>query len=117
MPKFLLLPRDDGTGFPALSPTEMQAALARYMAWSEALRASGTMQLGEKLRDNEGRVVTRGADGVVVTDGPFCEAREMIGGLWMIEVADYAAAVAAVQDCPHLDFGSIEIRQVEELAG
>jgi hypothetical protein len=117
MPKFLLLPRDDGTGFLALSPTEMQAAIAKYVAWSEGLRASGAMQLGEKLRDGEGRVVTRGGDGLVVTDGPFCEAREMIGGVWIIDVADYAAAVAAVQDCPHLQFGSIEIRQVQELTG
>lgn len=117
MPRFLLVARDDGTVFPALSPAEMQAVIARYVAWSQALRESGALQVGEKLRDGEGRVVSSGDRGLVVTDGPFCEAREVMGGIWVVEARDYPGAVEMASDCPHLEFGSLEIRQVEELHG
>jgi hypothetical protein len=48
-----------------------------------------------------------------ITDGPYAEAREVIGGLFILEAADYEEAVALSRDCPHLDFGSIEIREIE----
>ena len=48
-----------------------------------------------------------------VTDGPYAEAREVIGGLFMIEAANYDEVVELSKDCPHLDFGSIEIREVQ----
>lgn len=45
----------------------------------------------------------------VVTDGPYAEAREVIGGLFVIDAASYDEAVALCGDCPHPDFGAIEI--------
>ena len=48
-----------------------------------------------------------------VTDGPYAEAREVIGGLFVIEAANYDEVVELSKDCPHLEFGSIEIREVE----
>jgi hypothetical protein len=48
-----------------------------------------------------------------VSDGPFAEANEVMGGLFVIEAATYDEVVELCKDCPHLDFGSIEIREVE----
>ena len=48
-----------------------------------------------------------------VTDGPYAEAREVIGGLFIIEANSYDEIVELSKDCPHLDFGSIEIREVD----
>ena len=107
MPKFVLMLRD--TGFPeGISPEEIQAIIDRYRTWKDKLGATG-----QKLRDGEGRVMTRRDAGVTITDGPYAEAREVIGGYFIIEAKDYDEAVRLSQDCPHLDFGSIESREIE----
>ena len=50
---------------------------------------------------------------VLMTDGPFAEGKEVIGGLFVVEAASYDEAVSIANSCPHLDFGSIEVREVE----
>ena len=66
-----------------------------------------------KLTDGAGRVL-RGAVGTPkVTDGPYAEAREVIGGPFIVEAANYEEVVDLSRDCPHLDFGTIEIREVQ----
>lgn len=112
MPKFILLLHD--AGFPAdISPDEIQAIIQRYVAWRQKIQQNGRAVEGHKLTDGQGRVM-RGAGGATkVTDGPYAEAREVIGGLFIVEAKDYDEAVELSEDCPHLDFGSIEIREVE----
>lgn len=108
MSQFMLMLRDSGA-FPGnLSAEEIQAVIERYSAWVAKVRGKG-----EKLFDGEGRVVVRRDGGLAVTDGPFVEAKEVIGGYFVIEADDYDAAAKLVEDCPHLDFGSIEIRRIE----
>ena len=48
-----------------------------------------------------------------VTDGPYAESREVIGGLFIVEAASYEEVVELSKDCPHLDFGTVEIREVQ----
>ena len=55
----------------------------------------------------------KGAGAVKVTDGPYAEAREVIGGLFIVEAQTYEEVVELSKDCPHLDFGTIEIREVQ----
>jgi hypothetical protein len=112
MPKFVLLLHD--TGFdPNLSPDEMQAIIQRYVAWRAKVQKNGRQMSGHKLHDGQGRVV-RGAGGSMrVTDGPYAEGREVIGGLFVIEATNYDEVVELTRDCPHLEFGSIEIREVQ----
>jgi hypothetical protein len=112
MPEFILLLHD--TGFdPNLSADDMQAIVQRYVAWRAKIQKDGRSVTGHKLTDGEGRVM-RGAGGAMkVTDGPYAEAREVIGGLFVIEAASYDEAVELSKDCPHLEFGSIEIREVQ----
>ncbi|HEX9163017.1 MAG TPA: YciI family protein [Thermoanaerobaculia bacterium] len=106
MAKFVLMLRDQG--FPSnLSPQELQDILGRYRTWSQKAGRTG----GEKLKDRGGRVMKRGS----VTDGPYVESKEVIGGFMIIEANDYDDAVRLCSDHPHLDFGSIEIRQVDPM--
>ena len=115
MPKFLMLARDDGTAFGALSPKEAEAIIGRYLAWSTGLMEKGHLLASEKLHDESGRTLSRSAGSIAVTDGPYAEVKEVVGGFWLIEAPDYQSAVGLASDSPHLDFGTLEIRQVHEL--
>lgn len=111
MPKYVLL-LHEAADFSQISPKEMQAIIERYIAWRRKLEQGRSIG-GHKLKDGEGRVMRRANGAVAVTDGPFAEAREVIGGLFILEAASYDEAVALCRDCPHLDFGTIEVREVE----
>jgi hypothetical protein len=113
MSKYTLMLREDGHTFTKFSPAEMQAIIARYGAWRDELQRSGKFAGGHKLRDGQGRTMRRNGSKIVVTDGPFAEGKEVIGGLFVIEAASYDEAVSIANSCPHLDFGSIEVREVE----
>src|ERR1044072_8919763 len=112
MAKFMVMARDSGE-YPDMSPEEIQAVLQRYMEWSDGLRRDGRMLGGEKRGDGEGRVVRREAGALVVSDGPYAESKEVLGGFWILEAADYGEAVRLVSGSPHFDFGSLEVRRVE----
>src|SRR2546428_563301 len=79
MAKYILMLRDHGT-YEGLSAEEMQKIIGRYRAWSGKLRETGKIVSGEKLRDRQGRVMKRSGSNLAVTDGPFAEAKEIIGG-------------------------------------
>ena len=115
MAKYLLMLRDKGT-YDSLSPEEMQKIFQRFRAWSTPLRASGKIVASEKLRDHQGRVVKRNGSKTAVTDGPFAEAKEIIGGFFLLDAKDYDEAVKLSDGCPHLDFGSIEVREIEPMS-
>lgn len=112
MPKFVLLLHDAGT-MPGISPAEMQAVIERYIAWRKKVEGNGRDVSGHKLRDGQGRVMRGSAAGPTVKDGPYAEAREVIGGLFVVEAASYDEVVELCKDCPHLDVGAIEIREIE----
>ncbi len=115
MPKFMVIPRDNPGYFDAFSPQEMQAVVEQYHAWGQRLAAEGRMTLGHKLRDGHAKVLRKESDGLRVTDGPYAETKEVIGGFWIIEADDLADAVAVIDGCPHLEEGrgSLEVREIE----
>jgi hypothetical protein len=113
MAKYTLLLRETGDQFAHLSPAEMQAIIARYSAWSTALRDSHNLAGSQKLRDGSGKLMHRSNDRIIVSDGPYAEGKEVIAGLFVLEAPSYDEAVAIAKGCPHLDFGTIEIREVE----
>lgn len=115
MPNYLLLLHEKPAQYAALSPDDMQAIVEEYMAWSQRLGAEGKLVGGDKLRDEGGRHLRRTAGGVTVTDGPYAEAKEVIGGTFVVTAPDYDAAVAIARDCPHMKNGWIELREIEEL--
>lgn len=108
MPQFVLMLRDSGAFPEEISAEEIQHILERYGAWADKVQAKG-----QKLYDGQGRVIVRKDGSVAVTDGPYAESKEVIGGYFVIQADDYDSAARMAQDCPHLDFGSIEVRQIE----
>jgi len=113
MPQFVLLLHDAGNFDPNMSPDQMQAIIQRYVAWRGKVQQNGRSVSGHKLRDGEGRLMRGAGAAVTVTDGPYAEAREVIGGLFVIDGKSYEEVVDLCTDCPHLEFGTIEIREVE----
>lgn len=116
MAKYMLLLHDDPTTFTRMSPEEIQKVIEKYVGWSTKLREAGVLLAGDKLTDEPGRVL-RGRNGAVrVTDGPYTETKEVLGGYYLIEAPSYEAAVDRSRDCPHLEYGgTIEVRQVDEM--
>ncbi len=113
MAQYVLMLRDNGSAFQGLSPEEMQRIIERYRNWRIKLSAEGKVTGGQKLRDRAGRVMKRNGSGISVTDGPYAEAKEVIGGFFVVEAGSYDEAVAIANGCPHLDFGTIEVREIE----
>jgi len=114
MAKYLLLLRDTGT-YPDISPEAMQAVLQRYIDWTKGLATRGLLVDASKLHDGTGRVMRAPGAASAVTDGPYVEGKEVIGGYYVVTAASYDDAVALSSDCPHLDMGSIEIRELEAM--
>lgn len=113
MRDYLLLLHEHPAQMEGISPTEMQAIIARYHAWAGALAQQGRLAHGAKLMDEGGKQLRRTAEGIRAADGPFAEAKEIIGGLFIIRAADYGEAVRLASDCPHLETGWIELREVD----
>ncbi|WP_375158764.1 YciI family protein [Bradyrhizobium sp. RDT46] len=93
---------------------ERVAAMMRY---NEALKDAGVLITLDGLHPpSMGARVSFATGKPIVTDGPFAEAKEVLGGYWMIEVASRAEAIAWAKQCPASPNEIIEIRQVQELA-
>ncbi len=93
-----------------LAPEQMQKVSQDWMAWFKGLTASGTAVAGHPL-GCEGKVVSGKARSV--TDGPFAESKEAIGGYFLLDVATLDEAVTIAQQCPGLPYGvKVEVRPV-----
>ena len=113
MTDYMLLLYDDPAAFADLAPEAIQAIIARYAAWAESLGEDGTLVHSNKLADGESRVVRRHDGETRVTDGPFSETKEVIGGYFVVRAESWDAAVEIARGCPHVDYGTIEIRRVD----
>ena len=93
-----------------MSPSELQAHVAKWYTWSDALARQGRGNVGTPL-DNPGATV-RGHDRAV-TDGPYAESKDLVTGSMIIEAASLDDAVAVARTCPTYEFdGSVEVRPV-----
>jgi len=91
----------------------------RYMAWAEGLRQKGKLAGGEKLAAGGVRHVKVKDGKPVASDGPYAEAKDVIGGYFVIEAKDAAEAEAIAKDCPHLALSPTnwaEIRPIEDMS-
>ena len=97
--------------YKGLSPEQMQQVADNWMAWFNRLKDEGTAIAGNPL-EREGKIVS-GKNGRVVSDGPFAESKETIGGYFLLRVGSLDNAVAIAQQCPGLPYGiRVEVRPV-----
>lgn len=108
-PQFLLLLRQPPGGTPA--PEELKKIMAQFHLWMESLRAKHQV-LGTNGLAPTGKVL-RGAPDLAVTDGPYPEAKEIVGGYVLIAADNLDAAVAAAAECPGLAYRmAVEVRPI-----
>jgi hypothetical protein len=114
MPSFMLLLHQSPSKFQDLSPEDIQKIIARYTSWRAELVRQNRLRGGEKLTNDGGRHLRVQGSQVTVTDGPYSEAAEVLGGYFSIEAANYDEAVAVARTCPHLTGAQwIEVRQID----
>jgi hypothetical protein len=103
----------DENTFP--SAEAMQAHMGKWIAWVEKLKKNGQYSSGEPLIPG-GKLVS-GPAGKSVTDGPYTEGKEVVGGYFVIKAKNIDEAIAITKkDYPDFDFGgSVQIRQVMKL--
>jgi len=111
----LMIPAGYETAAPGTMPSA--EAVAAMMKYNEALKNAGVLITLDGLHppSTGARVSFKGGT-PVVTDGPFTEAKEVLGGYWMIEVKSREEAIAWAKKCPASANEIIEIRQVQEMA-
>lgn len=112
MNQYLLLFRGGDDDLATYSAEEQQAHMQKWFAWMGKLGEEGRMLGAEPLHPN-GKTVSGTAK--VVSDGPYMEGKEMVGGYLMMKAASYDEAVELAKDCPVLEFedGNVEIREIQ----
>lgn len=92
------------------SAEEIQQHTAKWYAWVERLRTAGRYITGDPLQPG-GKLISGEAKSV--TDGPFTEGKEVVGGFFLVNAENYDEAVEMAKDCPDLPFGGIvQVRQI-----
>ena len=116
--KYICLGYYDKGKFDAMTQSERNAMFDACFEYDEHLRANGHWAKGEALQGPETALTLSWKNGkVAITDGPFAETKEQIGGLGILEARDMNHAVQLVAQHPSLKFGSTwEIRPVGDMS-
>jgi hypothetical protein len=113
--RYLLLIYGDENGGADMSEGEQNAMMQAYFQYTEDLRSAGVMQGGEALQSTAtATTVTDDGGKALVTDGPFAETREQLGGFYLLDVANLDAAIEWAHKCPGARGGKIELRPIME---
>ena len=104
--QYLLLIHDDES-------TDNGDLMPEYIAYSQELAASGSLVGANQLQPSDTATTVRVRSGeTVVTDGPFAEAKEVLGGYYLIDVASLDEALEWAAKIPSARYGGIEVRPV-----
>ena len=116
MPEYMMLiytPADN-----PLSPEEMAEMFPKWNEYTESLKAAGVWVAGDALQGTELATTIRERDGQVqITDGPFAETKEVLGGYYLLDAPDLDTVLAHAARVPNLAYGSTEIRPVLTMSG
>jgi len=111
--KFTLLLYGDESQWADATPEALAASMARFEAFDRELTEAGVLAGGEGLEPSSMATSVRRAQGeVMLTDGPFAETREQLGGFYVLECADLDEAIRWASKVPDLESGVVEIRPV-----
>jgi hypothetical protein len=111
MPQYMLLIYTPAEGGPP--PEELEAQMPKWFEYTQALQDAGAFVSGDALQpvDSATTVRVRGGE-TLTTDGPFAETKEILGGYYVIDVADLDAALDWAAKMPSSPYGSTEVRPV-----
>lgn len=113
--KYICLAYEEENVLNDLSPSEWQALRRETLDYVDSLRASGRLVDARPLRSATLAATVRVRDDrVAVTDGPFSETKEQLGGFFIIEVSSFEEAVEVASKWPSARIGTIEVRPLDE---
>jgi hypothetical protein len=110
MSQYLILIYGDEASWDGVTPEFVEQVHKEHAAFLQA--NAGAVRAGEALhRTGTATSIRKDAGGVTVTDGPFAETKEALGGFYLVEAADLDAAIAVAQQVP-APFGGVEVRPI-----
>jgi hypothetical protein len=113
--KYMLLIHNNEKDLNALSDDERKQIMADFRRFTEEIRASGHYRAGSQLQPTAMATSVRVRNGKrLVTDGPFAETREQLGGYYLVEAKDLDEAIGLAERLPSVRMGTIEIRPLFE---
>ena len=114
MKEYLFLFRGGDPASMEPSAEEWQGHMQKWMKWMGGLQQRGQLVSAQPL-SKSGKQIT--GTNKTITDGPFMEGKEMVGGYLMCKAGDYDEAVEISKGCPILEFedGRVEVREIQEL--
>jgi hypothetical protein len=116
--KFVCLGYIEPGTFENLSETERNATVDEYFTYDDVLRKNGHFAGGEALQGPNAAATLRWKNGkLAVTDGPYAETKEQIGGILILEAKDLAHAIELMSKHPGVKAGPFEIRPAADLSG
>ena len=111
MSEFTFLYRGRDT---SASPEQMQKTMEKWVAWFKQLESAGALKYPGHPLEHTGKVVK--SKQKVVVDGPYAEAKDVIGGYSVVEAKDLDHASELAKGCPILDVGgSVEVRPIQRM--
>ena len=114
--KYLVMIYYDEKRLDALPRSEFDALVDASLDYDESLRQGGNYLASQALQSVQAARTLHVRDGKVsVTDGPFAETKEQLGGFWLIEARDLDHAVRLAAKAPPGRLGSLEVRPIMEL--
>lgn len=111
--QYMLLIYSDEEQERAMPKDAMEKMLPAFIAYTEALKTSGVLVGGNRLQFSSNATTVRIRDGKTkVLNGPYAEAREQLGGYYLIDVPDMDSALSWAARCPGANYGTVEVRPI-----
>ena len=116
--KYLCMIFFDEKKLDALSTADYDALVKASLAYDDLLRNDGHLLANQALQPvHAAKTIRPGAGKVIVTDGPFAETKEQIGGFILMAARDLNEAVELASHIPAVRLGGVEVRPIKELSG
>ena len=114
--KYLCLVYIDEKGLDAMSESDSNALDSVSLAYDDELRRSGLFIVAEALESVQAARTLRPQEGkIIITDGPFAETKEQLGGFILVDAKDFEDALRVASKIPAARLGCIEVRPIKEL--
>ena len=113
--KYLILCCHEGKKLDSMPKSECDALMEETVSYCETLKKSGHLLEVEQLESIQTAVTVRTQNGkLAVTDGPFAETKEQLGGFFLIDARDLNEAIQVASKFPSVRFGTMEVRPVRD---
>jgi hypothetical protein len=111
--QYMLMIYSNESRWTKMTQAEREQGVAAYSAYTDALRKAGVLAGANRLQPTSAATTVRIANGKSqVLNGPYADAKEQLGGYYMIDVPDLDAALSWAARCPGASYGAIEVRPV-----